>query len=65
MDKTILFASHDNHALYTREQIDNPSDFLQIEVNTPVTLTTEQLLGSYGDIVEILVKSGQAKIIKY
>lgn len=61
MKKKILFASQNDHALY--EEVDEPNRFTQIEVNEEITLKYSDLCGSYGDILEILVEAGKAKII--
>ena len=59
--KKILFASQDNHALY--EEVDEPNKFTQIEVDEEITLKSSELCGNYGDILEILINAGKAKII--
>ena len=56
----ILYMSTDNGALYA--DVDDPSDFTLVDVNEPVVLTPEQLIGHDGAIVELLLAAGQARI---
>ncbi len=57
----ILYQSSDSGALY--DEVDDPNQFVQIEVPNEIILTPEQICGRYGNIVEILLAAKQAKVI--
>lgn len=63
----IVYASEDNDTLYLESEVDYDSvtkialGYTRYEILDTIKLTAEQCCGSYGSIVEILLKANQMK----
>lgn len=57
----ILYMSVDNGALYN--DVDNPIEFEWLDVNEDVRFTPAQLCGADGQIAELLLRTGQARLV--
>jgi hypothetical protein len=60
---TRLYASQEDGQLYPESAVESPRNYTLIEVLDVVTLTPEQLCVGYGQILQILLQSGQAREI--
>lgn len=59
----LLYRSKDDGTFYEGSEVDDPSfGFTEIEVPEIITLTPTQICGSYGDLLEILLKTNQAVV---
>jgi hypothetical protein len=66
MATVTIYASDEDHALYSKDEVDfdpvseKAEGYSRFAIPESFTLTAEQVLGHYGDILEILVAAGVA-----